>query len=100
MSKSSSASCARNSPTLQKTATSWRLSERIPFSAAQARSLVAGARHVFGVTAAVFVNTLRRQFEHAIGQRGQEVPVMRDEQHGALEFGQSGDEHLLGRHVE
>src|ERR1700687_6147930 len=53
-------------------------------SAAKAGGLLAGARHIFGITAAVLVNALGRQFQHAVGQCGQEMPVMRDEQHGAL----------------
>ena len=53
-------------------------------SAAQAGRLVAGARHVFRVAAAVLVDALGRQLQHPVGQRGQEVPVVRDEQHGAL----------------
>ena len=53
-------------------------------SATKAGSLVAGARDVFGVAAAIDVNALGRQFQHPIGQGCQEVPVVRDEQHGAL----------------
>ena len=50
----------------------------------QPRRLVAGARDVFGVAAAVLVDALGRQLQHAVGQRGEEVPVVRDEQHGAF----------------
>ena len=39
-----------------------------PFSCAT-RRLVAGARDVFGVAAAVLMRRLRRQLEHAVGQR-------------------------------
>ena len=52
--------------------------------APQPRRLVAGARDVFGIAAAIVVDAVGRQFQHAVGQRGQEVPVVRDEQHGAL----------------
>src|SRR5271155_1557249 len=47
-------------------------------SAAQARSLVAGARDVLRVAAAILVNALGREFQHPIGQGGEEVPVVRD----------------------
>jgi hypothetical protein len=36
-------------------------------STAQARRLLAGARHIFGIAAAVLMNALRRQLQHAIG---------------------------------
>jgi hypothetical protein len=49
---------------------------RLPGSAPQARRLVAGARHVFRVPAAVAVNALGRQFQYPIGQGGEEVPVV------------------------
>jgi tripartite-type tricarboxylate transporter receptor subunit TctC len=64
------------------------------------RRLLAGARDVFGVAAAVLVDAVGRQLQHAVGQRGQEVPVVRDEQHRALVLRQRRDQHLLGRHVE
>jgi predicted MFS family arabinose efflux permease len=58
-----------------------------------------GARDIFGVAAAID-ECLRRQFQHAVGQRGEKMPVVRDEQHGALELRQRRDQHFLGRHVE
>lgn len=44
--------------------------------AAQAGRLLAGARHIFRVAAAVLVNAFRRQFQHPVGQCGQEVTIM------------------------
>src|ERR1700761_9506145 len=46
---------------------------------------VAGAGHIFGVTAAILMNAVGSEFEHPVRQRGQEVAVMRNEQHGAFE---------------
>ena len=53
-------------------------------SATKAGSLVTAARDILGVAAAIDVNALGRQFQHPIGQCCQKVPVVRDEQHGAL----------------
>jgi hypothetical protein len=61
-----------------------RLSLALSRLTAKAGSLVAAARDIFGVAAAIDVNTLGRQLEHAVGQRRQEMPVVRNEQHGAL----------------
>lgn len=47
----------------------------------EARRLPAGACDIFGVTAAILVNALGREFQHAVGQRCEEVTVVRDEQH-------------------
>ena len=55
-------------------------------SAPQARRFLAGARDIFGVAAAILVDALGRQLQHAVGERGEKMPVVRDEQHGALEF--------------
>src|SRR6185437_11810629 len=55
------------------------------------RRLVAGPRHVFAVAAAVLMSALGRQLQHAVRERGKEVPVMRHEQHGALEVLERGD---------
>ena len=44
-----------------------------------ARRLVAGARDVFRVAAAVLVDAVGRQLQHAVRQRGQEVPVVFDD---------------------
>jgi hypothetical protein len=54
----------------------WRFRWRVFSSTPQAGSLAAGARDVFGVAAAVLVDPLGRQFQHAIGERGEEVPVV------------------------
>src|SRR4051812_49630096 len=62
-------------------------------SAMQAWRLVTGARHVFRIAAAVLVDALRRQLQHPIGQRGKEMAIMRDEQHGAFVVRQRRDEH-------
>ena len=45
----------------------------------QTRRLVAGARDVFRVAAAVLVDAVGRQLQHAVRQRGQEVPVVFDD---------------------
>ena len=47
----------------------------------EARRLPAGACDIFGVTAAILVNALGREFQHAVGQRCKKMPVMRDEEH-------------------
>ena len=54
----------------------------------QARRLLARLCHVFSVATAELVNAIGCQFQHAVRERGQEVAVMRHEQHGALEFRQ------------
>src|SRR5436190_732882 len=59
-------------------------SEEPPCSAAQAGSLVAGACHILGVAATVLANAFGREFQHPVGQCGEEMPVVGDEQHGAL----------------
>jgi hypothetical protein len=41
-----------------------------------ARRFLAGARDIFGVAAAILMHALGRQFQHAVGQRGQEMPVV------------------------
>src|SRR4029077_9883437 len=57
-----------------------------PGSAPQAGRLLGRGRHVLGVAAAVLMDALGGELQHPIGQRGEEVPVVRDEQHGALEL--------------
>lgn len=52
--------------------------------APQPRRLMPAAGDIFGVAAVILVDALRRQFQHPVRQRGQEVAVMRDEQHRAL----------------
>ena len=47
-----------------------------PRSTPQAGRLLAGARHIFGVAAAILVNALGRQFQHPVGQCSEEVPVV------------------------
>src|SRR5882757_931238 len=69
-------------------------------SAPQARRLLSGAGDIFGVAAAKLMRAFRRQFQYAVGQRRQKMPVMRDEQHGALVLRESRDQHLLGGEVE
>src|SRR6185437_11274186 len=50
-------------------------------SAPQARSLMAGARDIFGIAAAIAMDAVGRQLQHAIGERSQEMAVVRHEQH-------------------
>src|SRR5947209_7877561 len=71
-----------------------------PPSAPQPRRLMPRARHVFRVAAAILMDALGRQFQHAVRQRREKMPVVRDEQHGALVLGERRDQHLLGRDVE
>ena len=52
----------------------------------QPRRFLPGARDIFGIAAAIGVDAVRRQFQHAVRQRGEKMPVMRHEQHGALVF--------------
>ena len=40
---------------------------------------MAGARHVFGVAAAIGVDAFGRQFQHAVRERGEEMAVVRDD---------------------
>src|SRR5689334_5710375 len=87
--QNSSNNCPKNipaasGPTKSKPSPRWR--DGNSASAPQPRRLVAGAFDIFGVAAAELVDAFGCQLEHAVGERGQEVAVMRDEQHGALEF--------------
>ena len=66
----------------------------------EAGRFVAGARDVFRVAAVIAMNALGRQLQHAVGQRGEEAPVVRNEQHRALVLRQRRDQHLLGHQVE
>ncbi|MCY1562009.1 hypothetical protein D9M68_993420 [compost metagenome] len=43
---------------------------------------------------------VRRQFQHAIGEGGEEVAVVADEQHRAFIGAQRLDQHFLGVDVE
>jgi hypothetical protein len=52
----------------------------------QAWGLLARARHIVRVAAAELMHALGRQFQHPVRERGQEVAVVRNEQHGALEL--------------
>src|SRR4030088_2073869 len=58
-------------------ALAWQPGAALAGSSTQTGSLVARARHILRVAATILVNALGRQFQHAIGQRGQEVPVVR-----------------------
>ena len=64
------------------------------------RRLLARPGHIFRVATAELMNAVGRQFQYPVRERGQEVAVMRNEQHGALEFRQRLDQHLLRRHVQ
>src|SRR3546814_3779064 len=64
------------------------------------RRFLAGTLDIFRITAAILVDAVRRQFQHAIGQRRQEMPVMRDEKHRALVRRQRPDQHFLCVEVE
>jgi toxin FitB len=52
----------------------------------QPRRLVPGPRDVLRIPAAIHVNPLRRQLQHPVGQRGQEMPIVRNKQHRSLEL--------------
>ncbi len=43
-----------------------------------------GPRDVFRVAAAILMEALWRQLRHPVGKCGEEMPIVRDEQHGAL----------------
>ena len=63
-------------------------------STPQSRRLVAGARHVLGVAAAVAVDAFGGEFQEPVRQRRQEVPVVGDEQQqrdGLVRRGALGD---------
>ncbi len=64
------------------------------------RRFLARPGHIFRVAAAVLANALRRQFQHSIRERRQEVAIVRNEQHGLLEPRERRDQHLLRRHVD
>src|SRR5690606_35810363 len=55
---------------------------------------------VFGVAAAVLVDAVGADFDDAVGQGAEEVPVVGDEEQGAVVVGERLDEHLLGFDVE
>jgi hypothetical protein len=48
----------------------------------------------------VHARTIGLELEHAIGERGQEAPVVRHQQQRALVVGERADQHLLGGEVE
>ena len=47
--------------------------------APQPRRLMAGPRDIFRIAAAVLMDAFRRQLQHAVGERRQKMPVMREE---------------------
>src|SRR5262249_31707100 len=63
--------------------------------AVQPRRLMSGAGHIFRIAATILMDALGRQLQHAVGERGEEAAIMRDEQHRALELGERLDQHLL-----
>src|SRR3954462_1414373 len=64
------------------------------------RRFVAAASDVLQVTAAIQVGTFRRQLEDPVRQLGQELAIVRDEEHRALVAGERPHHHVLGGHVE
>ena len=52
---------------------------------------MAGAGDIFGIAAAILVDALRRQLQHAVGKLGEEMAIVRDEEHGAFEIGKRLD---------
>ena len=66
----------------------------------QPRRLLPRPRHVLRITPAILVHPLRGQLQHTVREGRQEVAVVGDEEHGAFEVGQGGDQHFLGGHVQ
>mgnify|MGYP000426795823 CR=1 FL=1 len=67
--------------------------------------LVSAARHVVDVRPGIHKRLrvgpgLAAQLEHATAKSTQERPVVRDEDHGALEVTERVDQHLFGRQVQ
>jgi hypothetical protein len=60
---------------------------RATASTPQSRRFLPGARDILAIAAAKLVDAFGRQLEQTIGERGQKMPVMGDEQHRALELG-------------
>ena len=73
---------------------------REELSAVQAGRLMARACDILSIATVITMYAFEGQFEHAIGQGRQKMPVMRNEEHGALILCQRLDQHFLGRHVE
>src|SRR5208337_5311228 len=69
-------------------------------SDAQAGRLMSGACDIFGIATVVAMHAFGGQFEHAIGQACEKMPIMRDEEHRALILRQRLDQHVLCRHVK
>ncbi|MBU1306048.1 MAG: ATP-binding cassette domain-containing protein, partial [Alphaproteobacteria bacterium] len=57
------------------------------------RRFLAGAGDVFGVAAAILMHALGRQLQHAVAERGEEMPVVADEQHGAFILAERSNQH-------
>src|SRR5580704_7260430 len=70
---------------------------RMGTDASDAGRLVARARYVFRVPTAVEVNTVRCKLENSVRQRGEKLPIVRDEEHRALEGRERFHQHLFGR---
>src|SRR5262249_44096423 len=75
-------------------------SRRASRDGAHPRGFVAALADVLGVAAAVDARPLREELEDAVRERGEEMPIVRDEEHRPLVVAERLDEHLLRRHVE